>query len=379
MDTGVASDPNRALELTLRAKIVNAVENTATIEKIIDNAVNYALNKIIQDTSKITTSAGLKSSIQAASGTDDKKERSDAEKTNRNIASKLDTIADVGVGFIKKTFNLVEMLFAQLKKSSPLLQAIEQLFNLAWTLFFMPIGNKLGEMLIPAVIQLMDDVMDIWDAFEGMSLGEMLGYAITKGVEILSRFIITIGEELSDQTGLVGSIGRMLVTVGNFLQKYGDDMLNTLAGVAGFILDHLKELIALIIAFKVASLTLMIQQIAATYLANSFENFFSGGLFGMGVLATQLAISGVVGAAAGGIAYAGMMADGGYVPATPGGQLAIVGEGGEGEYIFPESKLDGIGDTYNITVTSFSPDETKQIIKDVVSDEISKSRLRSGF
>lgn len=369
------ANPDKALEVTIRAKVKEVVAEKDVIDKLVDDVVKKVLkglDKIIAGTGEVEDASKIKKKAS------EPKKEVDKDKAMAVVSRATDRIADVGVGFLKKTFSLVESLYAQLKKSSPLLQAIEQLFNLAWTLFFMPIGNKLGEMLIPAVIQLMDDVMDIWDAFDGMSIGEMLEYAITKGVEILSRFIITIGEQLSEQSGLVGSIGNMLLTVGNFLQKHGEKMLDTLAGVAGFILDHLKEIIALIVAFKAMSAALQIQLIYATYRvalgADLFKN--ASALAGM-ALATV-----AIGAITGGAAYAGMnaFAEGGYVPATPGGQLAIIGEGGEGEYVIPESKLGEMGGShYTVNVYSYSAEETKQLVRDVVSDEISKSRLKSGY
>jgi len=364
------ANPDKVLEMKLKVVLTNLNEIQKDFEEMFKKV------KKVEGISTETRKVGEREQERNRSHTDDKK-TFDSDKAIMTVLKSTGRIADVGVGFLKKTFGLVESLYAQLKKSSPLLQAIEQLFNLAWTLFFMPIGNKLGEMLIPAVIQLMDDVMDIWDAFDGMSIGEMLEYAITKGVEILSRFIITIGEQLSEQSGLVGSIGNMLLTVGNFLQKHGEKMLDTLSGVAGFIFDNIKQIIALIVAFKAMSATLALAQIYATYSSQSVENKLFGHFEGMAALAVVAGIGGLAGTAA----YVGMnaFAEGGYVPATPGGQLAIIGEGGEGEYVIPESKLNDMGSHYTVNVYSYSTEETKQLIKDVVSDEISKSRLRSGY
>jgi len=366
------ANPDKVLEMKLKVVLTNLNEIQRDFEEMFKKVKK--MQGVAAETDGISEQNKTRERQQ---DTEDKKEI-DRDKAMATVSRATDKIADVGVGFLKKTFSLVESLYAQLKKSSPLLQAIEQLFNLAWTLFFMPIGNKLGEMLIPAVIQLMDDVMDIWDAFDGMSIGEMLEYAITKGVEILSRFIMTIGEQLSEQSGLVGSIGNMLLTVGNFLQKHGEKMLDTLSGVAGFIFDNIKQIIALIVAFKAMSATLALAQIYATYSSQSVENKLFGHFEGMAALAVVAGIGGLAGTAA----YVGMnaFAEGGYVPATPGGQLAIIGEGGEGEYVIPESKLSEMGGShYTVNVYSYSAEETKQLVRDVVSDEISKSRLRSGF
>ena len=357
-----------------------ASNSLSSIYEIADKIVEYISAKVLKDIKGEVD--GLDKKEVTTNNTETETASTARERDSKHmekIRSSLNTIADVGVGYIKKTFGLVEMVFNQLKKSSPLLQAIEQLFNLAWTLFFMPIGNKLGEMLIPAVIQLMDDVMEIWDSFEGLSLSEMLGKAIELGVVMLADFIDNIANTLEGQSGFVGSIANMLSFVGDFLRNHGEKLLNVIGSVASFILSHLKEIIALIIAFKAASYAIGIAQIVATYQAPTFSNIFSEG--GTGALKAGLTIAGLS-AAIGGATYIGMnaFAKGGHVNATPGGQLAIVGEGGEGEWIIPDSKMSQIGGgTYNVNIYSYSTEELTSKVEQIVSGQISASRLRSGF
>ncbi len=327
---------------------------------------------------KITASEGVEGTkTNKAQGDKEASDREYGDKHREMVKNALTRISDVGVGFIQKTFGMVEQLYATLKKHSPLLQAVEQLFNLAWMLFFMPIGNKLAETLIPAVLQMVDDVMEIWDAFEGMSLGEMLEYAIETGAEMLGEFLLNIGEELAEQGGLVGSIGNMLVTMGDFIKNHGAQLINLLTKFMEFILDHLKELIAVVIAFKAITVALQIRQIIASYMS-AF-----GGLNILGVIGALTPLA-LVGLAAGGVAYgvmAGAFAEGGHVDATPGGHLAVVGEGGEGEWIIPDSKMSSIGgnNTYTINNYMMSTDELDRHIREVVSGEVSAARLRSGY
>ena len=286
-----------------------------------------------------------------------------------------DKMADAGISIVQGVFGLVEQIYDRLKKSAPLLEAVEQLFNLAWTLFFMPLGNKLGEVLIPAVIQMMDEVMEIWDAFEGMTLGEMFSYAIKEGVIMLSNFLINIGDLLKDEGGLVGSIGNMLSFMGEFIRDHGAQLLSAILNVASWVLDHLKEIIAAIIAFKVASIGLQLTMIAVQAAAGAF---WSGGAT-IALAAAGTAISVGAGVATG-IGVVNAFAEGGHVDATPGGQLAIVGEGGEGEWIIPDSKMDSFGgNTYNINIYSYSTDELADKVRSIVAGEVSASRLRSGF
>ena len=312
--------------------------------------------------------------------TTQKQEKEDQEKLQKTLGmvqGATDKIADTGVSLVQSVFGLVEQIYERIKAASPLLDAVERLFNLVWTLFFMPLGNKIGEILIPAVIQMMDDVMEIWDAFDGMNIGDMLAYAIEHGVILLSDFLISIGETLSDQSGLVGSIGNMLVTMGEFIRDHGAQLLETILNVASWVLTHLKELIYLIITFKATSTALQIAQIFTIAASNTLAGWFGGGLAAAGVLtATSLAAGSVTGSAI----TNSFFAEGGHVDATPGGRPVIVGEGGEGEWIIPDSKMGSMGgNSYHITIQAYSTEELTAKVKDIVSGEISASRLRSGF
>ena len=60
----------------------------------------------------------------------------------------------------------VGLIFKELKKHSPILQAVSSLFELAYSLFLMPIGNSLGKLLLPmaeALINLAIQFNSWWD------------------------------------------------------------------------------------------------------------------------------------------------------------------------------------------------------------------------
>lgn len=372
-------DPNQTVLLKVQAELENMEALYKQYQELFDKVGAYMGDVISREIDDADAKASKKAANSTRTGRGGTKTDPEAEKEAKAfsyMASSLGTISDVGISIVRKTFGLVESIYAQLKKSSPLLQAVEQLFNLAWQLFFMPIGNKLGEMLIPAVIQLMDDVMEIWDAFEGMSLGEMLEYAIVKGVEILSGFILTVADILKGEKGLVGAIGLSLEALGNFIENTGAQFLTSIVNLMTFIISNLKEIISTIIAFKVASLTMQ----AISMYVNATTGTV-GGWLGAGIVAATAGTAFLlseVGLTNMGVP--GAYASGGHVPATPGGQLAIVGEGGEGEWIIPDSQMGSIGgNTYNITIQSYSTEELTSKVQSIVSGQISASRLRSGF
>ena len=257
-----------------------------------------------------------------------KEEDSKDSKTARNVAlvrSAIHTSSNIIGTSLKKGFGIVEDIYGRLKSASPLLQAIESMFNLAMQLFFMPLGNKLAEVLIPSVLRLVDDVVKIWDSFEGKSLGEMFDFAIAQAGKLFGGFFSNIGEALIEQGGKISSIGKLLQTIGNFIENNGAKVIETILGVVTSLIFNFKHFVSLWFSLKM------------TEVAMSAAGLF-GDLGWNGVIA---AIG--VGAAAGLASEIGLTAagfsEGGYIPETPGGKIVRVSEGGEGEYIVPESKI----------------------------------------
>lgn len=275
-------------------------------------------------------------------------------------------------GITQGSFQFLEMIYNQLKSASPLLQTIESLFNLAVQLFFMPLGNKLAEVMIPAVIELVDNVVEMWDAMEGMSISQIIETMMTTGVQYFGQFFQDIGAKLSEQGGLVGAIGELLSSLGDFIMYDAAGMLQTIISVVTFVVDHLKEIISLIAAFYAMQYAM---QIASMYV-NATGQTVAGKWLGAGVIA-----AGVV---TGALAYYSLdklgLAEGGYVPATDGGQVHILGEGGEGEYVIPESKMNTFGGTTNYYYfNGYTDEDVLRIIRDEVSSQISQSRIRGSF
>lgn len=272
---------------------------------------------------------------------------------------------------LKKGFGIVEEIYAKLKQNSPLLQAIESIFQLAMMLFFMPMGNKLGEVLIPATLDLLDNVIKMWDAFEGQTLGQMFATAISQGVKLFGDYFNDIGDILIEQGGMVGNIGNLLKVLGSFIEGPGVDVLNGILSAVALVLGNFKHFVSLWVAMKAAEITMN----AMGFLGDMGANI------GVGAAA-------LITLTAAGSAFAtseGLMAGlgrekGDYVPATPGGRLRVLGEGGRGEYVVPEDKMDSFGGSTIVNnFYGYNEDQLIQKVNDILSQNISQSRLRSGF
>lgn len=312
---------------------------------------------------------------------EDKDADADEEKQKKRdeLKKKLTMEAiSMGTQGIKALFQtslgLVEDIYKQMRNASPLLQAIESMFNLAVTLFFMPLGNKLGEMLIPATISLLDTVTELWDSFEGKTLGEAVAWAIEKGTQIFGQYIENIATTLDGQQGVVGSMSRFLHNIADFVQHRLDNLLEGMLNLAGWLLEHFKTFVSLYVSISTAQL---------------------GATMGSGLGPLGPILGAVIGGGAGfGISYAALSAlgipgyaEGGKVSARDGGQLILAGEAGEDEYIVPSSKAasfaDAVGGSGGITnnwyISGVTAEELADLIDDRISRQISRSRIQGGF
>lgn len=323
----------------------------------------------------------LKDALKDSDKTEDEREeiRKNKIQTALNVSTRAtNLIATQGLQLVKGLFGFLEGIYSRMRAASPLLRTIETMFNLAMTLFFMPLGNKLATMLIPATIDLVEKVTSMWEAFEGKSLGEMFAHAFDRGLAVLGGYFKNIGKILSDQGGLLGAIGGLISTFGGFVKNNMINLLTGILNMSKFMIEHLKEIITVIVAFKAVSISLALAQMAVTAVSNSLLGELGAGILAAAAVAVPLVAAG----GTYGLLDSIGMADGGYVPATPGGELHILGEGGEGEYVIPESKLKGLGGgsaniTYNIY--GYTDSELEGIIRRTTDDQVSRYRLQGGF
>ena len=294
---------------------------------------------------------------------------------------------------LTQSFDVMQTIYKELKKSSPLIEAIDQIFQLAWTLFFMPLGNKLGELLIPAVLELVDGVVDLWGEIGDGKLGDIFDYAIQKGVELMGDFFNDIGDKLIAQGGFLADIGKVFNALSDFVRNHLTDIVGWIIKWAEFNMSHMGTIIALIGTFMSLHYALQLATMATIAAAapglSKVSAYMTAGAIAVGAGGTM--------ASFGLTKLSGLpMAEGGIVPARPGGTHIIAGEAGEDEFIVPRSKVssfvdsmasgDGVkrantGSTnhYTINISGYTDNELKSYIKDIVNDEVSRSRIKSGF
>ena len=309
----------------------------------------------------------------------DAKDKNLRTKQLESISKGVGTVSTMGIGMLKTGFGILTDIFERIKQASPLLQAVESLFNLAMQLFFMPLGTKLATVLIPSIVELVDNVMQIWDGFEDKSLGEILGDTIELGAEIFGEYFQDIGEQLASEGGILGTIGELLQVMGEFIEGNGVKLIDTVIKITQFVIGNLPGILGTIVGLLILQKALMLVQIATT---GSITPWSAG-----------IAAAGVAAAIGAGVAAANYVsgytaADGGYFPATPGGVPVLIAEGGEGETVVPDGKkvdfaksvLGGnAGGTYNIYVNGYTDTDLENKIIRVLNEQTNLSRLRSGF
>ena len=383
---------NHVIDIKTKIDIQNLAEIENRIASVTQQVTN-AKQVISQMENNITRTGDLNKYRELAgkSATSSDTNKTDAAKTKNvqaalgSIAKGTQTLASSGMGILKNTFGILSDVFERIKAASPLLQAVETLFNLAMQLFFMPLGTKLATVLIPHVIKLVENVMKIWDGFEDKSLGEILADTIRMGAEIFGEFFMDIGKELMTQEGILNTIGTALTLLGNFIKNDGEKVIGIITKIMIYIVENLPAILGTIVGLLVLSKSLQLVQIAATIAAAVSSSSHTP--WGIAIGGTAVAS---VAAVAAGLGVSNMLAfaDGGYVPSTPGGVPALVAEGGEGEYIVPESKKNafaksvlggGAGNTFNIYVNGYTDTELGSKIVRVINEQTNLSRLRSGF
>jgi len=118
-------------------------------------------------------------------------------------------------GLLGTIVSLIGSIYKMLKKSSPILQAVGDLFDLAVTLFFMPFGNALGTLFLPVMETLVEYMIifnEILSAYlEPVydAIATIIHNILTPGLTILralSPYLVQIA-------GFVGQVVGWLITI----------------------------------------------------------------------------------------------------------------------------------------------------------------------
>lgn len=346
-------------------------------------------------------------SLKGNEGESDEEKKSNQTKAINKVASFVKSGLSAVTSLSKKSLDIVKQIFNRMKAASPLLEAIDSLFNLAMTLFFMPLGNKLATVLIPAVINLVDDVMKMWDEIGDGGLDEIFNKAMEYGARIFSKFFSNIAETLSNSSN---SFLRALGTIANLISKLvNSGIIDSIIKLATFVVSHIPLLIGTIITLMGTIISLQVTAMFTEALSDI--GFGVGASIAMGV-ATSAAVGLGVGLGVNNRLNSSNkentdMAEGGYVAPRSGGTWKRLAEKGKGEYVVPEDEyramksgtsytsfgrgttfktdsssggsLGGTNITNNFYITGYTDSELTEKIQDVVDEQVQLSDIKGGF
>lgn len=327
-----------------------------------------------------------------------------------------------GLQIFTSTLQAVFKLVKKIAFTSPVVKAILELLNLAFTLFFMPFMNSFALVLLPYVLELLDWAVQNGAKYAewGQKLGESLGELLTADGGILEQvknlatsfitdflpsFLELIPDLITFAVSFVSDILKNKDAIINFL-KTGFSAFSAMleAGILSSFLDFGKKTMQWLgnnapqlVTFIASVMTGMLK------IAKFFAGFFGGGsevddvdIEGITSKATSLAeamkefqtkkegekkddtgnqTTNTVNAMLG---LAGA-ASGGKFPCN-GGIPVITGEGGEGEYKLSESELKEIGKDTTVSIQYngqiLSKYDFKETVRKALTDVSSKSYYR---
>lgn len=318
-------------------------------------------------------------------------------------------VISAGFGMANSLLKSINKITLKILSTSPLFEAIKNILNLAFTMAFLPAMTLLQGKLLPIFTGLLKSMTDfgskfaslftetrltlITDAFKGI-IGSIVNFFDNNKeqfAEMITQMILVLPAMMKMQLGIIELFVNNKGKIMNLVNKT-IDVLNTFIdqGLLNDLLDFIRDVLNFLhdhgvnIARSVIALAKFFVG-AADFVSDTTEQHASS----LAKYATSTYIKsanhdafGAIGEAAKGLishltfGYV-QLASGGYVPATPGGVPAIIGEGGEGEYVIPESKLNSIGGlTVVFSGTVYGMNDFKQQVRSIMNEYTTKANFR---
>ena len=259
----------------------------------------------------------------------------------------------------------VSLIHKNMKKASPVLQAVSNLFELAWNLLWMPLGNALGTLLLPMAEDLINFAIAFNELFTDFSM-EKLGEVFYMALQFIWGALYDIGNALP--TMIVDFIIDGLI---NLFKMLGWD-----GAVSA--LENFKNILTEVREF-IRNLPMKLWDYVKGFWQGVFDFFKDpiGKLRGLASIigdAIGDAIGNVGDSVGGFIDSINPFATGGIVT---GPTLGLVGEAGP-EAIIPLDKANGVGTTYVINIQGdvYGVNDLETRIERVIQRTANKSYYR---
>ena len=143
-------------------------------------------------------------------------------------------------GMVGAIVSILGAIWKMLKKSSPILQAVGDLFNLAMTLFFLPFGNAIGKILLPLLETLVEFAIVFNDVVSSYldPIADAISNQLYKVFSVSLAVLKAIAPYIADIAGFFGDIVAFIVTAQMTLLTWTAQMWPTIIKAATMLLDY---------------------------------------------------------------------------------------------------------------------------------------------
>ena len=143
-------------------------------------------------------------------------------------------------GMVGAIVSILGAIWKMLKKSSPILQAVGDLFNLAMTLFFLPFGNAIGKILLPLLETLVEFAIVFNDVVSSYldPIADAISNQLYKVFSVSLTVLKAIAPYIADIAGFFGDIVAFIVTAQMTLLTWTVQMWPTIIKAATMLLDY---------------------------------------------------------------------------------------------------------------------------------------------
>lgn len=233
-------------------------------------------------------------------------------------------------------------MFLQLSETLGILEPIIKIISG----FFQIMGGAAMQSLAPALSYLAEKFKDP-EFIEALKhLGEMIGKILGGAIMVLADIIVIVIKALDPFLQLLGTDGMIFIV----------KMLAKVVGV--LIIGALVPLITVIYGIGVIIAAIM--------------DVFTGGVNKYAENWTK-DYANLMGGIASGVIEIMALQHGGYVAPSVGGSLVTVAEGGEGEFVIPESKMESVGMTRDVL---WATEDNGEKLDKIYYALMNKGRLR---
>ena len=143
-------------------------------------------------------------------------------------------------GMVGAIVSILGAIWKMLKKSSPILQAVGDLFNLAMTLFFLPFGNAIGKIFLPLLETLVEFAIVFNDVVSSYldPIADAISNQLYEVFNVSLTVLKAIAPYIADIAGFFGDIAAFIVTAQMTLLTWTAQMWPTIIKAATMLLDY---------------------------------------------------------------------------------------------------------------------------------------------